>query len=385
MDTNWYDIEDALQFLDSILDNITSGIFLIDDKDHIQACNETFLRMLGKEPHEAVDEKLRNILRCPKGEQGKKCEGNNSCSNCTLLKAVRETFTTKANLNNRMVKLRPNDQDEKYIKFSTRLIHYQHEDLVLVIMDDVTELERKKIELEEQNKQLQLFNDEKNWFLGIAAHDLRNPISAMQACSALILQTMDSKPREEITQLLNIIVEKSKFSLNLINDLLDISKIEAGRLDIDLQTHDFEEFLNQNTAINRLIAALRNIKLDIEIKGAIAPFAFDKNKIEQVMNNLIGNAIKYSRSDTLIRIEAYAAKGFVTVKITDQGPGIPRDELEKVFTAFHRSTAPNNSSEKSSGLGLAIAKRIVEGHGGVIEVVSEIGKGSVFSFNLPVR
>src|SRR5690606_28814201 len=111
---------------------------------------------------------------------------------------------------------------------------------------------------------------------------------------------------------------------------------------------------------------------------------FDKNKIEQVLNNLLNNAIKFSGDNTTVRVEAKVEDGYMTTRVSDQGPGIPSDELGNIFKPFNRINARSRTGEKSSGLGLSIAKMIVESHHGKISVESELGKGSTFSFALPL-
>jgi signal transduction histidine kinase len=120
------------------------------------------------------------------------------------------------------------------------------------------------------------------------------------------------------------------------------------------------------------------------LSNEIPPIGFDQNKIEQVLNNLISNAIKYSHPHTTITIEVLKEKAFVVTNVIDQGQGIPQDELPHVFKAFQKTSTKPTAGEKSTGLGLAIVKKIVEGHQGEIGVESEVGKGSTFFFKLPL-
>lgn len=171
--------------------------------------------------------------------------------------------------------------------------------------------------------------------------------------------------------------------LELLNNLLDISKIESGKLELEMTKNNYPDFVKKNIEFNRFFATEKSISIDLVLPDDILPFDFDKNKIEQVLNNLISNAIKYSHPNTTIRIEVLKEKEFVVTKVIDQGQGIPENELPHVFKPFQKASTKPTAGEKSTGLGLAIVKKIVEGHQGKIGVESEVGKGSTFFFKLP--
>jgi signal transduction histidine kinase len=176
----------------------------------------------------------------------------------------------------------------------------------------------------------------------------------------------------------------SQFTINLLNDLLDLSKIESGRLELEITKNDYIDFLKNNIELNNFFAHEKGISIHLERRDQIPLVDFDKNKMEQVLNNLISNAIKYSYPNTEIRIEVEKKVDSVLTKVIDQGQGIPEDEQLNIFKAFQKASTKPTAGEKSTGLGLAIAKKIVEGHKGEIWVESEVGKGSTFSFKLPI-
>jgi signal transduction histidine kinase len=166
---------------------------------------------------------------------------------------------------------------------------------------------------------------------------------------------------------------------------LDISKIESGRLELEIAQNDYIDFLNKNIELNKYFANEKGMSINLGPRGEIPFVDFDKNKIEQLLNNLISNAIKYSYPNTEINIEVKREGEFVLTKVIDQGQGIPEDELPDIFKAFQRASTKPTAGEKSTGLGLAIAKKIVEGHKGEIWVESKFGKGSTFYFTLPIK
>ena len=173
--------------------------------------------------------------------------------------------------------------------------------------------------------------------------------------------------------------------LNLINELLDVSTIESGQLQLDCARADLNELVRLNVSRNRVLAAQKRIELDFQGDAKLAPLLIDRGKIEQVLNNLIGNAVKYSHTDTRVAIQIARTGDLVTVSVADQGQGIPEEDLPKLFKAFGRTSVQATAGEQSTGLGLAIARKIVEGHGGKMSVHSRVGEGSTFSFTLPVQ
>jgi signal transduction histidine kinase len=172
--------------------------------------------------------------------------------------------------------------------------------------------------------------------------------------------------------------------LRLVTDLLHISKIEAGKLQLELKETDFSGLLERNVELNRLLAAQKQIDIQLSQEEDIPALRVDAAKIEQVLNNLIGNAVKFSHPHTEVEVRAARRESDVVVNVRDEGQGIPAGELDRLFIPFASLSVRGTAGEQSTGLGLAIARRIVEGHGGEIWVRSEVGVGSTFSFSLPL-
>jgi PAS domain S-box-containing protein len=256
--------------------------------------------------------------------------------------------------------------------------------LLYSIIHDITERKLAEEALRQSNDQLRELNNQKNEFLGMAAHDLRNPIAVIQNSSSVLSRFSSENLSEKQKEFLKKIYDTSKFMLELLNSLLDISKIESGKLELEITKNNYPDFVIKNIEFNRFFATEKSISIDLMVSDDIPPVDFDKNKIEQVLNNLISNAIKYSHPNTTIRIEVITEKDIVVTKVIDQGQGIPENELPHVFKPFQKTSTKPTAGEKSTGLGLAIVKKIVEGHQGIIGVESEVGKGSTFFFKLPL-
>ncbi len=242
-------------------------------------------------------------------------------------------------------------------------------------------------ELNKKNVQLDQLDKLKNQFLGMAAHDLRNPISSIMMFSELVLESEpdDYNISDRLRKILEVIRTSSKFMLRLLDELLDLVKIESGKLQLNYEKVQPGDFLKKNIDINALLAAKKDIKLVLNIPQPLPEIALDPIKIQQVLNNLISNAIKYSHNKTTVTVSAFSSGQHVIISVQDEGQGIPEDELQMVFTPFSKISVKGTDGEKSTGLGLSIVKRIVTGHLGRIWVESEAGKGSVFSFTLPLK
>jgi signal transduction histidine kinase len=239
-------------------------------------------------------------------------------------------------------------------------------------------------ELARKNAELERLNEQKDQFLGMAAHDLRNPLHAILSYSDFLLEDASDVLGEEQLEFLAIIQSSTEFMASLVNDLLDVAKIESGKLKLNQQPTDLSGLVEDNVALNRPLARNKEIDL-VPAVEALPRLWIDPGKIEQVLNNLISNAIKYSPSGTTIDVRLYQDNEQAILEVEDRGQGIPEDELDALFEPFVTTSVRGTAGEKSTGLGLVIVKRIVEGHEGEIEVESEVGEGSTFMVVLPLE
>ena len=228
-------------------------------------------------------------------------------------------------------------------------------------------------------------NQLKNKFLGIAAHDLRSPIGIVKSYAQLFLNGYLGDVPESQRQVLQRMDKSCEAMLVLINDLLDVSAIESGHLELKLREVNLAAFLQECHAANALLAKAKSIELTLDLAPDLASVPMDPDRINQAINNLITNALKYSYPQTVVTLRARRAGDEVTISVQDQGQGIPAAELSRLFTDFGRTSVRPTGGEKSVGLGLAIVKRMVEAHGGRIWVESQVGVGSIFTFALPLK
>lgn len=243
-------------------------------------------------------------------------------------------------------------------------------------------LKEKTSELKVTNKNLNELNKQKNMLLGVAAHDLRNPLSSVKGFSELLLDECKNslnKVQLEFLEMINIV---SNDMLGLINDLLDISSIESGTFEVQLKKDSLSAMLKNRIEIIKIIAKKKNITIHSDISKNVVAY-FDKNRLAQVIDNLISNAIKFSKHNKNIYISLFESKNFIKINIKDEGPGISPEDQKMLFSEFKKLSAKPTAGEKSAGLGLAISKKIIEAHGGKIEVESQLGAGTSFSFIIP--
>ena len=240
------------------------------------------------------------------------------------------------------------------------------------------EIARKNLELKELNKT-------KDRFLSIAAHDLRNPIGAVYGFSAILIEDITPKLNEEQNESLRLIKESSEYALNLLNDLLDHSVIDSGELKLTPEKINVIKLIKKCIDYNMIIAHKKSITIDYKIYEEEILLNCDSVKIEQVINNLISNAIKYSKPGSNIKVSVYHTANEVTVSVKDHGEGISESELSKLFQPFQKASSRTTGGERSTGLGLSIVKKIIDSHHGKVSAVSNLGSGSVFSFTLPLN
>jgi len=247
--------------------------------------------------------------------------------------------------------------------------------------------------LKEKDKQLKLINlklkeinEEKNKFIGIAAHDLRSPLGAIYSFSEILINDYRQKLLPEILEILELIRKASSNNLSMLGKLLDISTIESGKVVLTITTQDYIPFVQQQISIYRLLAANKEISIVFESEPDRLMLDFDEHYLSEVLSNLLTNAIKYSykKSEITVRV-TLADKNQVLTEVADHGIGVPLAERENLFKFFQTTSTRPTNGEKSTGLGLAIAKQIIVLHKGTIGLKSPGNQGSVFYFQFPIK
>jgi signal transduction histidine kinase len=235
-------------------------------------------------------------------------------------------------------------------------------------------------------KRLRNLDKLKSDFVSNVSHELRTPLTAVKASVDNMLDGLTGPLNEKQGRYLTRIKSNTDRLSRLINDLLDLSRIEAGRIDIKPTVFSLEALAKEvieslrSTVVDKLI----DLEVDCEESGVTA--WADRDKITQVLMNLVGNAVKFTSSRGKVAVViGKNGDGWMRVSIADTGPGIPQEELNRIFDKFYQLAQLDKPKSKGTGLGLAISKALVQMHGGKIGVESEVGKGSTFFFTLPER
>ncbi|GAB5564222.1 MAG: hypothetical protein Wins2KO_12850 [Winogradskyella sp.] len=281
-------------------------------------------------------------------------------------------------------------KEEKYVYkgYNEGAVDYLFKPLDANIVQAKTEvfitLHKQKQQLELQKQKLQQVNVQKNKYLGMAAHDLRNPLGVMQYFSSILLEEAKEMLTPEFYQHIEVIHSSSNFMINMVNELLDISKIESGTFTLNKQAASVISLVKEAVSVNRIFAHKKKIEITADVSNDIPNMMLDYPKLTQVLNNLIGNAIKYSAPKSKITVIASSNDDNLTIKVIDEGQGIPKSDIKKLFQPFQTTSIKATAGEKSTGLGLTIASKMVEAHNGSIKVDSELGNGSTFTVSIPI-
>jgi len=382
----------------ALVENATDFIYMIDKDNRVLSLNESAANLFGKAPGELIGKTLFDLFPEEIAAHFSK-----------NLKWVSETGRTKTTETKMIAAGR-----EMWISASLSPVK-DHKDKVISVMGvtrDITERKRMDDELQQKNEQLDAQNEElqsqaeelmaqqqellektreveeanqlKSEFLANMSHELRTPLNVIIGFSELLADEVPGKINKEQRQCLSDILGSSQHLLNLISDVLDLSKIESDKMKLSLTNIALTEVVESLARTMMPILAPRKQSLDIEIEEGLPLVHADKAKVSEVFLNLLGNSAKFTPDGGKLKIEAVREGDWCRVSMIDDGIGIKTEDQEKIFEPFYQLDNPQTQKKEGTGLGLRIAKQIIEKHGGQIWVESEYGKGSRFTFTLPL-
>jgi len=240
-------------------------------------------------------------------------------------------------------------------------------------------------EIEEKSAQLEVANKHKSDFLANMSHELRTPLNAIIGFSEALMERMFGEVNDKQADYLKDIHESGRHLLSLINDILDLSKIEAGRMDLELASFHLPTALSNAMTLIRERAQRHGIELGLEVDQQLGEFQADERKFKQIMLNLLSNAVKFTPDGGRVDVSARKFDGQIEVAVRDTGIGIAPEDQAVVFEEFKQVGRDQMRKAEGTGLGLALTRRFVELHGGAIRLESTPGKGSTFTVSLPLR
>jgi hypothetical protein len=271
------------------------------------------------------------------------------------------------------------------VEINASVIEYEGRPADMAIIRDITERKKAEDELKEAYEKLKELDKMKDDFLGTVTHELRTPLTSIMGSLDLILDKKTGKLGEEQRNLLSI-AEKESLRLNsLIGDLLDLTRTEDRLRKLSFERLSLEKVINNAIEEMEILAEKRHISIQKHVQEDLPPIIGDEKQLKRAITNLLNNAVKFNREKGKIKVEARRKEDFIEVSVEDTGIGIPKKDIDKVFDKFYRVDIGITRRYGGTGLGLAIVKRIVEAHGGKVWAESEVGKGSTFTFTLPVQ
>lgn len=272
--------------------------------------------------------------------------------------------------------------DRVEIEATRHPMQYKGRDAQLVVLRDITERKRFEDTLEDARMRAETASRAKSEFLASMSHELRSPLHTIIGFSELLAEGLEGPLNDKQKRFIQHIQRDSQHLLTLINDILDLSKIEAGRLEFHIEALSLQPLIEETVSSVAPQAEVKSIAIETRIHAGLDAWA-DRVRVHQLLLNLLSNAIKFTPTSGRILVEALPYEQQIAIRVTDTGIGVPAEHLESIFDVFYQVSATTKGVREGTGLGLAICRRLIEQMGGRIWVESHPGEGSRFTFTLP--
>ena len=240
-------------------------------------------------------------------------------------------------------------------------------------------------ELEDKSRQLEVVNRHKSEFLAHMSHELRSPLNAIIGFSEVLLERMFGELNAKQAEYVEDVLTSGRHLLSLINDILDLSKVEAGRMELELTCFSLPEALQNVLTLIRERAMRHGIAVELAVAPGVGDFVADERKVKQIVINLLSNAVKFTPEEGRVTLGARPVPGGAEIAVSDTGIGIAPEHQEAIFEEFRQVGSDAARRSEGTGLGLALVRKLAALHGGTVRVASELGRGSTFTVTLPTR
>lgn len=369
--------------LEAIFDAAPLGMLLVDQKMQVVRANGTIRQLSGQGYASMIGHDACQALACLRAPADRgsapRPADRPACAGCTLWQTVQAVLTSGQPV--RGVEVRPmlNEEGEHaqpWLSVSAEPVHIDGALHVVVALNDVTDRKRAEEELTETMEM-------KSQFISTVSHELRTPLTAIREAVIIVQDQVAGKLNKDQKHFLDIAKRNIDRLARLIDDVLDFQKLNAGKMKLNLQENSITAVAEEAYATMQPQAAKSKVNLALEIETGLPAAVFDGDRIMQVLTNLVSNALKFTPEGGRVLLSVQRRDEHLVIKITDTGYGIPKEDLPKLFNRFFRVQRPGKEI-KGTGLGLAIVSKIVTGHGGRIEVESELEKGTAFTVLLPL-
>jgi PAS domain S-box-containing protein len=366
--------KNALTELDQIFNSVGSGMLVIDKNYYILKMNDTFSEIFGFSKSKCIGRKCYEVLNKPA------CHSN-ECPLNRILKD-QERIELEISLKNSYGEIIP---------CSIIITAFKDpNDNILGIIENwrnISEWKKAEEKIKKQNSELKKLNNLKSAFLSVTSHELRTPISSIKGYIQMLLKGSFGNLNNEQKNSLEIVLRNSSRLDNLIQDILDFSRLESGTMNFSNEETDISSLIKDIYEVMQPSANLKEIKINIHIEKYIPKLIIDKDRIKQVIINLVNNAIKFSTNGSIINIKVLRDKNNILFIVQDFGRGVPKEKQDKIFLSYYQADSERDIKFGGAGLGLAISRSIVVAHGGCIWVESSgiSGEGSSFHFTIPIK
>jgi len=363
--------DDAILLLTSLFDASGLGIIVTDENGVIVRVNDTFLKDFGWQREELLDHEFTVLI--PPEERA-------------VSRKLHTAFIEKGRSGSREIQLMRKDGTLADILLSTVLLELSQKRRYMVsTIRDITERKNMIRNLQQAKDQADIANRAKSAFLANMSHELRTPLNAIIGFSELIMnETFGALNNQKYAEYMTDIHFSARHLLDIINDVLDMAKIESGKVELIEREVDIGEVFNSVAIIMNERALETGVKLDFEIAENLPHVRADQRLLRQILINLVSNAVKFTPKGKSVLVRAYLLpEGFMRIAVEDQGCGIPEEKIQTVMEPFGQAHDPLHSKGQGTGLGLPLAKTMVELHGGRLHIVSTVSEGTVVSLDFP--
>lgn len=374
--------------LSQIFENAAVALILVDKEGRIKRINKAGEDLLGQGMVDVYGKLAGEAFKCVNAFINKYsvCGEAEECTNCPLRNSFEGTYNTGNGLYKVPSNLEIKDNDNiytLYLLISTSLLNIYSSKYVLVTIEDITKERNLQKELKEREKQLEELIATKDKFFSIISHDLKNPFATISGFAKLLLEDYSNFGDEEREYFLRLIIQSSDNTYKLLENLLLWSKVQVGKMHSNLEKVYIADIINDEVSQLRSMADKKNIQINVSLTNNLS-ISLDKFMISTVLRNLITNAIKFTPKSGLISINAEEKNNKIKVSVKDNGVGIDNDNISKLFKTTEKFSLQGTEQEEGSGLGLILCKEFIDLHKGEIWVESQKGKGTCFTFSLPI-
>ncbi len=366
--------------LEAIFDAAPVGMLLIDENKIVKRVNDAVRQMVKRGFVEIINQDIGGALGCIHNVRNEnKCQRSRFCENCPFPKTIENVLDSDQPVHELQVRpalLIENKEVMPYLSISAEPVIIDGRKHAVIAIDDISI----RKEAEEKLKETMAL---KAQFISTVSHELRTPLACMREGVTIVLDGTAGKINDEQKNFLNIAKRNIDRLTVLINDVLDFQKFNAGKMTLNIQENDMEEIAKEVHETMALSAKKNDISLTLESADKLPLIKCDKDKIIQVLTNLINNAIKFTPSKGHVTVRLEQQNNELLLRVIDTGMGIPKESLPKILDRFYRVNRPGKEIQ-GTGLGLAIVNKIVKLHKGRIEIESELDQGTTVTVSLPL-